>query len=81
MLALVKTGVPEVIEWRWVSVVETAWSILGLQCAMQCWPWEKFNFKDRNGDDSDAEIPVLNGAGAAADQNQGNKNKCLSMVQ
>ena len=40
---------------------------------MQYWSWEKFNFKDRDGDASDAEIPVLNGAGAAADQNQGNK--------
>ena len=37
---------------------------------MQHWSWEKFNFKV----DDDADIPALNGADAAADQNKNNEN-------
>ena len=77
MLALVKQGFPEIIEWRWGSVIETAWSIMAVQCAMQYWFWEKFNFKV----DDDADIPALNGAEAAADLNKNNKNISSSMVQ
>ena len=70
MLALVKQGIPEIIEWRWGSVIETAWSIMAVQCAMLYWSWEKIHFKV---DDDDADIPALNGADAAADQNKSNK--------
>ena len=42
---------------------------MAVQCAMQYWSWEKLNFKV----DDDADIPALNGADAAADQNKHNE--------
>ena len=75
---VVKAGVPEVIEWRWGSIVETAHAIDGLRCAMMYWSWPKFNFKAA--DDTDEEdIPELDHAdeGGAEDNKELKKKKSL----